>query len=247
MKKKRKIILFLAIILFIFIIVSLFLYYHFEINYKRYVTFDSRIDNLNNYKVANSELVGWIQVQGTDIDYPIIIENIEASQSGIDYLWYPYTNVKGENRETIYGHNILNVSSNPLIRNPNHTRFEQLLGFVYYDYAKDNLYIQYTKDNKDEIYKIYAVSFLYKFEEGGETSNNEEEITNYIENAKKNSIYDYDVDVNSNDHIISLITCTRYFGVSGKTTFKIDARKLRKNEKIKKYSVEPNQNYDIIK
>ena len=69
---------------------------------------------------------------------------------------------------------------------------------------------------------------------------------NYIKEAKEDSIYDYDVDVNSSDEIISLITCTRYFGLNGKTQFRVDARKLRENEKIEKYSVSTNQNYDEL-
>ena len=64
---------------------------------------------------------------------------------------------------------------------------------------------------------------------------------------EKNSLYDFDAEVDSSDHLISLITCTRYFGLNGKTQFRIDAREVRKNEKIKKYSVYTNENYDIIK
>ena len=60
-------------------------------------------------------------------------------------------------------------------------------------------------------------------------------------------IYNYDIDVNSKDKIISLITCTRYFGLYGKTQFRVDARMVRENEKIVKYKIETNQNYDIIK
>ena len=57
-----------------------------------------------------------------------------------------------------------------------------------------------------------------------------------LRETKKNSLYDFDAEVDSSDHLISLITCTRYFGLNGKTQFRIDAREVRKNEKIKKYS-----------
>lgn len=43
----------------------------------------------------------------------------------------------------------------------------------------------------------------------------------YIRETKKNSLYDFDVEVDSSDHLISLITCTRYFGLNGKTQFRI--------------------------
>lgn len=241
---KKKLFLFLIIFILFLILVELCIYF---LKFKPYVVFESRIESINDYEVADSKILGWIQVQGTDIDYPVIRETIEAYESGIDYLWQPDTFEEGNNRRAIYGHNILNVSSSPLIRDPKHTRFEQLLGFSYYDYAKDNLYIQYTHDGKDEIYKIYAISFLYGTEDEGQSSNDKEIIDSYIETTKSRSLYNYNVEVNSDDVLISLITCTRYFGITGKTQFKIDARKVRKNEKIVKYSVETTKNYDIIK
>lgn len=248
--KKRKLkIKFLIILLLVILVlfIGLFIFYKMLANKNVYYKVDSRVKIAEKTKIEDSNTVGWIRVQGTNIDYPIIEETDGAYYSGIDYIWRANVYVPNENRVAIYGHNILNVSSSPLINASGHKRFEPLMGFVYEDFAKENLYIQYTHDGKDYLYKIYAVSFLYANEENGKSINDSNEIEKYIKNARDNSIYDYDVDVNSDDNLISLITCTRYFGLNGKTTFRVDAREVRKNENIKSYSVEINQNYDIIK
>jgi len=196
--------------------------------------------------VEDSITIGWIMVQGTNIDYPIVYETNSVYEGLSDYAWVSNYYVEGENRMVIFGHNVLNISNKPIIGDKNHTRFEQLMGFVYEDFAKENLYIQYSHDGADELYKIYAVSFEEYEEDMGKSYNDLEELDQYIQNARKNSIYDYDVDVDARDQLITLSTCTRFFGKDGKSTFKVDARKVRDGEKISNYGVQKNKNYDIL-
>ena len=66
-----------------------------------------------------------------------------------------------------------------------------------------------------------------------------------IELFKRLSIYDYDVDVNNTDDLISLFTCTRFNGYQNKD-IQISGRRIRKNEKVSDYDVRPNKNYDIV-
>lgn len=222
--------------------------YFFFSKKSSYIPFEvkERVEFVDTTSIAESPAVGWIRVQGTNIDYPIIYETPNAYRSGEDYTWVSHRPGAGENRLAIYGHNVQNVSSEPIIGDPKHVRFEQLMGFVYYDFAKNNLYIQYTHNGIDEVYKIYAVGFVDDNEQG-ETTQNIEEVKEYITKAKENSLYKYDIDVNENDIILSLITCTRYFGMGDRMQFRIDARKVREGENYEKYSVQTTKNYDIIK
>lgn len=248
MKSKNKLIVLFIIIVVLIVCFILFFIKNKSDSNKEYIPYyvpQSRIDNMEITKVANAVTLGWIQVQGTTIDYPVIKETNEAYSSGEDYIWRISSYITGENREAIFGHNIRNVSNKPLINDPKHVRFETLMNFVYYDFAKENLYINYTYDGVDHLYKIYAVGFV-DFDDGSSYTE-ASEVDKYIAEAKKNSLYKYKVDVNSDDHIISLITCTRYFGIDGKLNFRVDAREVRKDEKITKYSVETTKNYDIIK
>ena len=209
---------------------------------------ESRYEKAASTIIEGTVTKGWIKVQGTNIDYPVVEER--ETISGVkEYAWISSGYYEGENRMAIYGHNIQNVSYKPLVTDSKHKRFEQLLSFVYEDFAKENLYIQYSHDEVDELYKIYAIGF-YNYEEdfgySYDYNMQTEETTKYINNVKNNSIYHYDVEVNNTDNLLSLITCTRFFGNSDLTTFKIDARKVRDGEKIEKYSVQKSTNYDIL-
>ncbi len=66
--------------------------------------------------------------------------------------------------------------------------------------------------------------------------------------AQKKSIYDYKVDVDENDNIMSLVTCTRFFGVDSETqTFVVAAREVRPDEDMKEYGVTTNEKYKVVK
>lgn len=246
MKKK---ILILSLVILVLIIVIILLIFIKKDKYVPYYDYESRIDNLNNTFVDGTDTYGWIQVQGTNIDYPVFKLTSDGLTTLIDYIWRIDNFTDSYNREVILGHNLLNVSSEPMINGDGHSRFENLMNFVYYDFAKDNMYIIYTHDGVDHIYKIYGAGFYYhKYDSNHPILKSDiEELENYIQEVRDNSIYDYDIDVTTDDNIISLVTCTRYFGLDGKTDFRIDAREIRKDEKIEKYSVETNDNYDIIK
>lgn len=249
-KKQTKALIILSITVIILLIIAIFTtaigtgkkhsndvdYYHPE----------SRYEKVASTIIEGTETKGWIMVQGTNIDYPVALEK-EIITGVKEYVWLSTNYIEGETRMAIYGHNIQNVSSKPLINEASHVRFEQLMSFVYKDFAQENLYIQYSHDGIDELYKIYAIGF-YDGDSGVSYhyTIQTDRINNYIDTVRKNSIYDYDVDVNNTDELLSLITCTRFFGTDELTTFKVDARKVRSDEKIEKYSVQTNMNYDIL-
>lgn len=241
-----KIIIALLLIVVIICIAGYFIYKKLQPTGPFYAI-ESRISEAENTKIADATTIGWIKVQGTNIDYPMIYETAKAYNSGEDYIWIPHVANETENRMAIYGHNIRNVSSEPLIADPTLERFEQLMSFVDYDFAKNNQYIQLTVNGEETLYKIYAVSFVSYQDDYGQNTNNLEEAQNYIDKVKSESLYKYDVDVKNTDTLISLITCTRYFGNDGKKQFKIDARKVNDDEKIEKSKVTKTSNYDIIK
>lgn len=211
-----------------------------------------RTAKINTYNKTheNTRATAWIRVQGTNIDYPVIYADgsVDISTITDDFTWM-LDDVKGiTNKVFILGHNIRNVSSKPLITDRNHTRFEQLPSFMYLDFVEKNKYVQYTVDGKDYLYKIFSVSIVEDDELSYESSNlDKEDLKEYIDNSLKESYYDFDVDVDENDNIITLATCTRFYGATSKYTYKIDARMIRDKEKVKNYKVKENDNYKAIK
>ncbi|MBR6949910.1 MAG: class B sortase [Bacilli bacterium] len=253
MKKKKKnksknIVIIVVLILFLLLLVVVGKLYTSIKSYK----IDSRVETLEKFKKDNPkyDTVGWLKVEGTDIDYPIITEAdaIEYNDGDIQFLWQIGEMNKLNRVNTILGHNIMNLSKNPLIRDKSHVRFEQLMSFTYLDFAKKNEYIQFTIDGKDYLFKIFGVSYIDKNEVSTYNNPNDgdEYVKSIINKAKEYSIYDYNINVNEKDTLISLITCTEMFDSYEKGNFRVDARLVREKESTANYKVKENKNYKEV-
>ena len=74
----------------------------------------------------------------------------------------------------------------------------------------------------------------------------DEEMNDYIQQSLEDSIFKFDIDVNENDKIISLITCTRMYGPGNDIEFKVDARLVRNGELKTNYGVQKSDKYQEI-
>lgn len=205
-------------------------------------------DNDNNYE--NSTTKGWIRVQGTSLDMPVIVTSDKLYPLDREnYAWFKDNNGNFQKKINIMGHNIYNLAKKPLMTSPYFKRFEELMSFVYFDFAKNNKYIQLTIDNEEYLYKIFSVSFLSNaYVDLFSTHKSIDELEKEINIIKKYSFYDYDLDVNMDDNFISLITCTRM--MDGKELV-VTGRMIRKGEKIDDYKIKKANKYteieDILK
>lgn len=218
--------------------------------FPRFYKVNDRTKKLKIFKsVDKKSAIGWIRVQGTNIDMPILYYyDNDVEDPTYNVAWSFENHKKQPEKIVIYSHNVKNASSHPLINDPTHKRFEPLMAFIYKSFIDKNKYIQYTVNNKNHLYKIYGVSFQKKDEFDdyqGDVSKKYKK--NYVKKAKNNSYFDMDVDVDDNDKLLTLVTCTRFFGVNGDYSFVIDAREVRKNEKVKNYNVKEKKNYRKIK
>lgn len=197
------------------------------------------------------ETVGWIQIDGTSIDMPIIYNKKELDYPVEleGYAWMTNKETKFSNHLVVSAHNIFNLSSQPEMDNEEFIRFEELMNFVYYDFAKEHKYFQLTLNGKEYVYKVFAVGFIPSttsifFPVKDEYS--KEEMKEYLEDLKKVNLYQYDIDVNEKDSILSLVTCTRFYGTEESYEFYVTGRLVRENEKNKDYKVEKSKLYDEI-
>ena len=195
--------------------------------------------------------IGWLRVQGTNIDAPIIkydsMEGMEEVNKE-DFLWNEYPEEKIQKRVNIQGHNILNLSAKPEVGLDYFTRFENLMSFVYIDFAKENQYIQYTVDGKNYLYQIFAVYFdeVYNLDLYNPNEYSDEEVEAFIQRSLDKSLYKYDVEVNKDEKVISLITCTRMYG-NDKKQFLVVGKMIDSDSKTTNYKVEENSNYKEVK
>ena len=247
MKKKKKIIFFL-LLLFILIVCM----YIFRNNIKDiFIPIYKVEDRINNIKKeskkTNGEVQGWIKVQGTNIDYPIVLEKDTEEDASYSYSWINYSlDLKNDNYTPIFGHNIRNVSSQPLINDDSLYRFEQLMSFIYYDFAKENKYVQVTYNNKNYLYQIFSVSLIDENDVIYYSKNySSKEFKKYIKKSLDRSYFKYNVKVDENDKIISLNTCTRFD--NGNYRHFIVEAKLVKNKNVGyNYSIKKKKNYEKI-
>ncbi len=252
-KKNRKLKKYVVIIVtavLCFLLFSGFLIFYL-INENKYFEIESRAKDVSeNTKKDkdNRETIGWIRIQGTDIDYPVLyVPDHNFTYEMGDFAWTEAKFDELNNITYIKGHNILNLSKNPLIGVKYHSRFEQLMSFTYFDFVKENKYIQYTINGEDYLFKIFAVSYprASEIDDLNTDKYSKKEMQKYIDKAKEESIFDFDVNVNSNDKIISLITCTRMFDTAA-YSFKVDARLVRKLELVKNYDVKKTKKYKEV-
>ncbi len=231
----------IVIILFILLIITL---------KKPIYQIEPRGRNIEKSQKKDSDgmkTVGWLRVQGTNIDYPIIYApGISLDYKTDDFVWTEADYTSLNNVVYISGHNIKNLSTSPLIADKTHSRFEQLMSFVYPNFIHDNQYIQYSIYGHDYLYKIFTVYFedINNLDLYNNGNYNKEDIKRIINNSLDKNIYDMNVDVNENDHYILLNTCTRLLG---NKQLVVGARLIRDNEKIKLSKVKKSKEYKTIK
>lgn len=215
-----------------------------------YYKLESRIDNIEKAKQndkSNFETIGWVRVQGTNIDYPLygLIKDDYDYPVNESYLWSLNMDRDFHSVMITYGHNIMNLGSQPILKSSTFTRMEELMSFVYYDFAEENEYFQLSIDGRDYLYKIFAVNFmtvadLNEYPEGEFSKQDKQD---YIDRIKDESIYDYNIRVSKDDNIMSVVTCTRFFNDGTNYDFIITGRQVRAGEKVDKYKVKRNENY----
>ena len=244
-KKFNKVVPILLIVLSLFIILFLFLGLIRKFDKGDYRV-ESRVKNIEKAKVKDADgikTVGWLRVQGTNIDYPVIYApGVDLNYRTQDFVWTENNFDSLNNMVYISGHNIKNLSKTPLIADKSHSRFEQLMSFVYLDFIEKNQYIQYTFNGENYLYKIYSVYFddinnldLYNSEKYSAT-----DLNSIIGNSLDKNIYVIDTDINEKDIFISLNTCTRMFGDQ---QLIVNARLVRNGEEVKLSKVKKSSNY----
>lgn len=246
MKKKKKSIISLSILIIVILVLALLLtiYNIFKSEYK----VSDRTAQIKQTMEDGYPVMGWLRVKGTSIDYPVLYaqdDNYDLNDVDIDFTWTNSSSTTLNNRVIIHGHNIRNISSKPLLNQKNFNNFENLPSFLYYNFVKDNKYMQYTINNKNYLYKIYAVSMISENEFSYDENMDKKTKTEYINKTIDDSYFDFDIDVNNNDNLITLVTCTRFFGEKS-TIIKVDGRLLRKNEKVRDYKVSKKDSYNKI-
>ena len=215
------------------------------------VSHDSEISKMEKkYNNSDYDVIGWIDVAGTNLNMPILRAIHESGDYPVTmekYAWSLSDKKKYYNFMAIFGHNFMNLGV-PKKSDSSFKRFEELMSFIYEDFAKEHKYFQYTINGKTYVYKIFSVdidyaSTIYEFPKHGASKN---EMKSLIKEFKDNSIYKYNVDVNEDDDILVLTTCTRLFAEEGYYDMLVAGKRIESNEKATDYSFTKTEKYKKI-
>ena len=170
---------------------------------------------VSELKEQYPNLVAWIRIDGTHIDYPVM-----QWTDNEHYLTYSYNGNKSK-LGSIYLHKDADInkpSSNFIIYGHNITTgvmFNELLDYKKQSFYNDHKIIKFTTENKDAEYEIVSV-FTTKIYRDNENvfkyykfinAANEAEYNDYISNVKRLSLYNTGVDAKYGDQLITLTTC----------------------------------------
>ena len=171
---------------------------------------------LQELKKENEDIIAWIQIPGTKIDFPVLqgqdneyyirhTYKKEYSVDGSIFLDKDYNWDKPSDNLLIYGHN-----------NKNGNMFQDLLKYEDKNYYKEHPTINFTTVNEDCVYEIIAVfksRVYYKSERNVFryyyfiNAENEEEYNYYVEESKKASLYDTGKTAEYGEKLLTLSTC----------------------------------------
>lgn len=170
--------------------------------------------NLENIVEINSDVIGWIKIDGTNIDYPVmqngdyyLHKNVykEYSSHGTPYL-ANYCNVKSSDNLIIYGHHM-----------KDNTMFSQLEKYKNFNFYREHRFIKFyaIEDGKtiENIYKVMLVFKTIAYSDEGfryysyTNFQNEEDYEEFVENCRKLEFYDTGISGTHKDKYITLSTC----------------------------------------
>ncbi len=225
MKKKSTLIAIFVIIMIIVLSVVVFFSYQ-KIGDEPNTTLPSSItqnetvtvpSKYNEYYEMNNDFVGWIKIDDTHIDYPVV-----QTDNNDYYLNHNFEKEK-EGRGSIFMDSACNsetLDKNTVIHGHNwldKTVFSELTKYSDFDFYKEHPVIEF--DTKTDMYKWkifsvfittasmeedngYVFNYVYPKMQG-------ENYNGYMKELKIRSLYDTGVDVSENDKFLTLSTCTR--------------------------------------
>ena len=214
MKKIWYLVFIVSSILIIIFIYNISNYYY---SYKKEIEFKNKISKykFNELLEINPDIVGFIEVDNTEVSYPIVKSNDNSY-----YLNHTYTKEKSEIGSIFldYRNNLDNLSFNNIIYGHgriDNTMFGSLNNLLDKKIlnSKDSHYIKISTEKKIMIFKIFSVYTIPKESYYIKTYfSSNKYFKEFLETIMKRSIYNFKVNLNTNDKILTLSTCKDNFG-----------------------------------
>ena len=166
--------------------------------------------DLNELKKQNNETVGWIQVKGTNINYPFVqhsdnsyylSHDFSKNKNNAGWLFLDYrNNINQINKNTIiYGHGRLD-----------RTMFGSLKNIFKSDWLndQDNYVIFISTEKENTMWQVFST---YRIKTTSDylriNFQNDNDYQNFLDMITKRSEHNFNTPINTNDNILTLSTC----------------------------------------
>lgn len=182
-----------------------------------------------SYIDKNSDFAGYIRIDGTAVDYPVVQGNDDVfylthnfekqpEERGAIYMSSECDSSLKDFNTVLYGHNWLDTTMFSEVTKYDDINFYKEHPVINFDTAYDDMqwkifavFITNADENEDN---GYVFNYIYPHLGG-------ENFSSYISEVNKRALYKTGVDVNSNDKILTLSTCSRKMDTSDR---RADAR-----------------------
>lgn len=173
---------------------------------------ENKLNNvdLNVLKTKNDEVVGFIKVNGTNIEYSVLkhkdnsyylTHSFDKSYNRYGWIFANYENkFDGTDKNiTLFGHNMKNGSMFGSLKNVLTESWQS---------NEENLKVYFITDEGKFAYEVFSTYKVYKEEYFTKSSfKDDKEFLEFIKVIKSRSNKDYNVEVTSDDQILTLSTC----------------------------------------
>lgn len=182
-----------------------------QVNEKYYIgTKDTYYINISELRATNSECVGALKVEGTNIKYPLVQtrdndyylrHTFDKSYNKAGWIFVDSRNILdgSDDNIVIYGHNRKDGSMFGTLKN--------VLTKEWYN-DKENMRIYLIIEDKLQEYEVFSAYTIEQEEYYLTTQfNDEKEFEKYINKVKGRSIENFETNVSTEDKLLTLSTC----------------------------------------
>ncbi len=166
--------------------------------------------NFDELLKINNETKGWIQVNGTNINYPFVQTNNNDyylthsfnksyNQAGWVFMDYRNNTTDYDKNTILYAHGMNNKTMFGSLRN--------ILSSSWYDNT-DNHIIKLSTPTENTLWQVFSVYHIETTNDYIQTRfTSDEEYQNFLNKLKNRSAVEFDTSINANDKILTLSTC----------------------------------------
>lgn len=199
-------------------------------DYWDYIKMDMLSVDFDKLMKKNSDTVGFIKVNGTNINYPVVQSDnnkyylthaYNKSKNSAGWIFADYrNNMKDFDKNTIiYGHGRLNNTMFGSLKN--------ILNSKWYN-DKDNYIVKFSTKYENTLWRVFSVYSIEAESYYITTEFTDQEYEKFLKTISERSVKDFNTSVTTSDKIITLSTCK---DVAGKKRVVMHAKLIKVEKK----------------